>query len=144
MMEISKQEREYRSVRDSSQHAMDRSTGDARVMENLIPTHNIKKKSSFTRSLFSKKIFQNTLHVIFLTVWIAKELRTACNHPLFATADYVQIYDNTSQGHSENNIDRNKPGLTQGPGQQFHCSRTLSWGPSVSCCSYIPSSTLEQ
>jgi len=127
--------------RDSYQRVKELSTQDAWEMENQIPTHNIRKA---TRALFSKKLFQNTLHVIFLTVWITKELRTACNHPLLATADYVQIYDNTFEGHSGNNIDRNKPGLTQGPGQQFHCSRTLSWGPWVSCCSYIPSSTLAQ
>ena len=66
MKGISKQEREYRSVRDSYHHARDLSTGDAWVMENLIPTHNIKKEAK--RDLFSKKIFQNTLHVIFQTV----------------------------------------------------------------------------
>lgn len=36
------------------------------------------------------------------------------------------------------------PGLVPGPVQQCHCSRTPSWGPSVSYCSWILSSTPEQ
>lgn len=55
MMEISKQEKEYRNVRDSHQHAMDLSTGDAWVIENLIPTHNIKKYLALEDPYFQRR-----------------------------------------------------------------------------------------